>query len=483
MVNLFNNNPTIDSSQTNISSTVTVDAGPPVNLPQLSAADFAGRLLRLFPRGWLSNAAQQPGGIAYAQFLGIGTPLAFILSNMQFIAYGLRIKFAYGAALDTISQDYFGSGLPRNPGESDNSFRQRILQMLLIPRVTRPAIYNAILKVLGVTPRLSEPWAPGDTATIDLNSYLDVDGAQNVAPGRISDYIPYTGMIDIPIPVSSVTGGYPIYGIDIGCAIDVGTTALDMALLATNVIESTSTESSLNALVNAFKAMGITVWTRFLSGSSTTNIIYGFLQAYDQSPTYLVQSSEGYSFTLQSWLEAFGVWLEVPPWQTSVYMYARGSQFALHASTPPPQGYTLAWTAAVFKGPLPIALRVPVKTGQSALSCNLAIPAGTIPLIMPDWNTIPYVTGLTASTLSIGLSEAGSGNLDILFQTGSSTSVPQNATTLTVTDATLPPAYAVYATPSWPTTMSIEKAVGSFTLSFGTSAPAGAVVYYSLVAN
>ena len=482
MVTLFNNNPTVDSSQVNISGTVTVDAGPPVNLPQLTSTDFAGRLLRLFPRGWLSNAAQQPGGTAYAQFLSIGTPLAFILSNMQFIAYGLRIKFAYGSALDTISQDFFGNGLPRNPGETDSSFRQRILTMLLIPRVTRPAIYNAILKVLGVTPRLSEPWAPGDTATMDLSSYLDVDGGQNVAPSRISDAIPYTGMIDVPTPVSSVTGGYPIYGIDIGCALDVGTTALDLALLATNVVASTTFESSIQALIQSFKAMGITVWVRFLAGGSVNNVIYGFVQSAPNSPT-LTQASEGVEYTLQSWLQTFGVWLEVLPWLASSYLSTRSVLFSISTSTAPTQAYTVAWTAAVFKGPLPIALRVPVKPGQASLICNLAIPPGTVPLIMPDWDTTPYVTGLTPSTVSIGVSSAGPGNLDILFQTGSVATVGTGETTLVVTDSALPPTYALYATPSWPTTMSIEKAVGSFTLSFGTAAPAGAVVYYSPVAN
>ncbi len=484
MTTLFEPGVTIDQPIT-IDTPVTVDTPGSFysNLPDLSATDFAQRLLRLFPRGWSGGNANAPGGVVYAMFEGIGSTLASFLSQMQFIANGLRIKLAYGSALDTISVDYFGpNGLPRNPGESDASFRTRILQMLLLPRVTRYAILNAIKIILGVTPRLSEPWAPGDTASIDLNSYLDVDGSQNITPSRISDSTPFSGFIDIPTPVSSVTGGYPIYGLDNGLALDVGTTAIDMAFLATNVVGSTSFESSVFSLITSFKAMGITVWTRFLAGGSTNNTVYGFVQAYSGG-TSMAQASEGVEFTLQSWLQTFGVWCEVLPWLASVHLEFRGVLFQLATSVAPSQSYTIAWVAAIFKGPSPLALRVAVKSGQTSLTCVLPIPAGTVPLLMADWSTIPYVTALTPASVSISVSNAGAGNLDLLFQTGTATDVPTGNTTLTINDPTLPSSYALYATPSWATTMSIVKSSGSFILTFGTAAPAGAVVYWSPVAN
>ncbi len=483
MTTLFEPGVTIDQPIT-IDTPVTVDTPGSFysNLPDLSATDFTERFLRLFPRGWSGGNANAPGGVVYAMFEGIGTVLASFLSQMQFIANGLRIKLAYGTALDVISEDYFGAGLPRNPGESDDSFRTRILQMLLLPRVTRPAIFNAIKIILGVIPRLSEPWASGDTASIDLNSYLDVDGSQNIAPSRISDFLPFSGFIDIPTPVSSVTGGYPIYGLDKGLALDVGTTAIDMAFLATNVVGSTSFESSVFSLITSFKAMGITVWTRFLAGGSTNNTVYGFVQAYPGG-TSMAQASEGVEFTLQSWLQTFGVWCEVLPWMGSAYLAFRGVLFQIATTTAPSQTYTVAWVAAIFKGPSPLAVRVPVKTGQNSLTCALPIPTGTVPLLMADWPTIPYVTALTPASVSISVSNAGAGNLDLLFQTGTATDVPTGDTTLTINDPTLPSSYALYATPSWATTMSIVKSSGSFILTFGTAAPAGAVVYWSPVAN
>lgn len=481
---LFLPGTTVDSSQT-VDSDITVDTPGSfyVNLPNLANSDFAQRLLRLFPRGWLGDSAQAPGGVAYGTFLGIGTALSYLLSQLQFIAAGTRIKMAYGTALDTISVDYFGSnGLPRNPGELDASFRTRILQMLLIPRVTRAAIANIIEITTGVAPRVAEPWtAGGDCAALDLNSYLGVDGDENVAPGRIGDGLTYTGFVEVATPVSSVTGGYPLYAIDMGAALDLGTTALDLASLATNVLPSVGIEAQVIARLQAFKAWGITVGVRFLGNGALANTVTGFLGAFSTSAV-MSQQNEGVQFTLQSWLQSFGVFTEVLPWAASVYISQRGVNFAITASSAPSQSYNVGWLAATFRYPAPLALRVPVKASQSALTCSLAIPSGTVPILMPDWNTTPYVTSLTPASVGISVSNAGPGNLDLVFLAGSTAAVPQGNTSLTVT-ATLPTSYALYATPSWATTMQVAKSAGSFTLSFGTAAPSGAVIYWSAQPN
>ena len=485
MSNVFSPGVSADSPNT-ADGPWTADSGAGfyVNLPNLAATDFAARLLRLFPRGWLSDSAQAPGGAAYGTFLGIGTPLASLLAQTLFIANGIRVKTAYGTALDIISVDYFGpNGLPRNPGESDTSFRTRILQMLLIPRVTRAAIQNAVKILTGNAPRMAEPWtAGGDCAALDLNSYLGVDGTENIAPGRIGDALIYTGFMDVSIPVSSVTGGYPIYGIDIGAALDVGTTALGIANLATNVTPVTGYESQVMEQIQAFKAWGITVGVRFTASGALSNTVSGSVLVPSGS-TLLQQENEGVSFTMQSWLQAFGVWTEVLPWQASTYISQRGISFTVTASAAAASASTVGWTAAIFKGPTPTALRVPVKSGQSSLTCVLAIPDGMVPIIMPDWSTIPYVTALTPASIGLSVSNAGSGNLDIILMSGSAASVAASASSVTV-DATLPSSYALYATPSWATTLSVAKTGTSFTLTFGTAAPSGGgTVYWSAQPN
>ncbi len=485
MSNLFAPGVSADSTVTS-DSPWTADTGATfyVNLPDLAATDFAARLLRLFPRGWLSDAAQTTGGAAYGTFLGIGTPLASLLSQVLFIANGTRVKTAYGTALDIISVDYFGpNGLPRNPGESDASFQKRILQMLLIPRVTRAAIQNAVQIIVGYAPRMAEPWtAGGDCAALDLNSYLGVDGTENIAPGRIGDGLDFTGFMDVPIPVSGVTGGYPIYGIDIGAAIDVGTTALDIASLANNTAPVAGYESQVMAQVQAFKAFGIQVGVRFTASAALSNTVSGSVLV-PQSSNILQQENEGISFTMQSWLQAFGVWTEVLPWLASTYITQRGISFTVTATATAPSVATVGWTAAIFKGPSPTALRVPVKPGQSSITCVLAIPAGTVPILMPDWNTVPYVTSTTPASIGVSVSNAGSGNLDIIFLPGSTASVAASATSVTV-NATLPSSYALYATPSWATTLSVAKTPTSFTLTFGTAAPVGGgTIYWSAQPN
>lgn len=473
------------SSVTAGSTQSTADEGAfYVGLPALSADEFAARLLALFPRGWLSDSAQAPGGSAYATFKGIGTPLSDILAQGRFIASGIRIKLATGTALDTIAVDFFGpNGLPRNGGETDYSYRSRILKALLLPRVTRSAIQNAVKLLTGTAPRMAEPWAPGDCAAYDVNSYYDIDGPENVAPARYGGAgLVFTGFMDVASPVSSLTGGYPIYAIDKGLAYDVGLSAYDLASISGSLIPSTNFEADILARIQAFKAMGITVGVRFTANAALSNIMYGFVSCASGATT-ISQEISGVAFKLQSWLQGFGVWMEVLPWQASCYLSTRGINFTVTASAAPTSAQTVAWLAATFLNPDPVALRIPVKNTQNALTCVLGIPSGTIPVLMPHWDTIPYVTGMSAASLDIGLSNAGAGNLDLVFMDGTSAAVPGSSTTFDVV-ADLPSSYALFATPSWATTVSVAKSSGSFTLSFGTAAPAGGgTVYWASVAN
>ena len=474
-----------------VDETVTVDASVTVDtegsfyptIPPLSATDFTARLLSLYPRGWVGDDAKNPGGVAYAIFEGIGATLASFLSQMQFIANGLRIKLAYGTALDTISVDYFGvDGLPRNPGESDTSFRARILQTLLFPRVTRAAIQNAIEVATGITPRMGEPWSPGDCSSWDVHSYYGIDGPENIAPGRYGDGIPYTAFIDITSPISTSSGGFPIYALDIGAAFDVGTAAFDLANGGGGVSVNTSFVSTVSATVQAFKAFGITIGVRYTANGALNNTIGGVV-ASTTSSSQMALADTTITFTLQSWLQSFGLWLEVLPWLATCYFTERGVDFSVAASAPAPSGYTVAWLAAIYESSLDIALRVGVNAGQTSVACAFAIPSGTIPVISTDWSTLSWITGFTSNSLNIALSVAGPGNLDIIFLPGASLTIPSGTAQITV-DAVLPSAgYGLFATPSWQTTMAVYKGAGYFILSFGTAPSVDSTLYWAAVAN
>ena len=65
---------------------------------------------------------------------------------------------ADGNNLDLIAQDFFGTDLIRRPGESDDSFRNRILSGVMRLKASRPAMYNALLAL--VTPAFQAAGIP-----------------------------------------------------------------------------------------------------------------------------------------------------------------------------------------------------------------------------------------------------------------------------------------------------------------------------------
>jgi hypothetical protein len=482
MAHIFGLEPdfTADSDIT-ADSDVPVDSGgqPYVNLPDLAATDFANRLLRLFPNGWLSDAAQVPGGVAYATFLGIGTPLDYNLAQFQFVAAGLRIKLAYGSALDVISTDYFGNGLPRLPGETDTAFRARILAQLLRPRVTKAAVGAAILAAVGVSPIVCEPWSVGYTLCWDLNGYWSTDSQQN-APARWGDMIPFTGFIDISAPVNMATGGFPVYAYDIGFSWDIPTGAWDLAGFTPTPALEPNFIATVAETVEAYIAMGITVGIRFSSVSAITPN-FTAVAAFTASSNLIAQSNPALIFSMQSWLQTFGVWLEVLPWQASAWCPQRGVNFQFTASATASVAGTIGWYASIYTNPQSPALRVGVNAGQSSLTVSMVVASGLVPIITADWNTIPYVTSFGSGTMGISLSAAGPGNLDIAFVAGSTAGVSSGAPDVVISD-TFPETYGVFAVPSWQTTMSVSKSPGSFTLTFGTAPSAPGTIYWAVMA-
>lgn len=76
---------------------------------------------------------------------------------------------ATGQQLDIISIDYLGNNLPREAGESDASFRKRILSNILRPKCTRQAMYDALINMQDV-----------DRVFIfEPENYFDVGGGYN----------------------------------------------------------------------------------------------------------------------------------------------------------------------------------------------------------------------------------------------------------------------------------------------------------------
>jgi hypothetical protein len=189
----------------------------PTTIPPLSATDYANRMAALFPPGWSSPEAKSPGGVLYAVMGMIGGGLSFENGGLIYSLAATRIQTAINGALDLASLDYFGSGLyavPRNPGESDASYRVRLTAAMLQPRATRAAISAAVEAVTGYAPRIIEPWRPADTGAWG-HFYWDVDNARtpfrwtgSAIPAQRN--LAYQGFLECVLPTPALLNGNPV---------------------------------------------------------------------------------------------------------------------------------------------------------------------------------------------------------------------------------------------------------------------------------
>lgn len=239
----------------------------PTTIPALSALDFANRMAAVFPPGWSSPEAKSPGGVLYAIMGMIGGGLSFENGALRYALDATRIQTAQNGTLDLASQDYFGDGLPRNPGESDDSFRARILAGLLPSGATRAAVIKAVTDATGYAPRVIEPWRLADTGAWG-HGFWGVDNA--VTPGRWTGTgdrpgernLAYQGFLECVLPTPAVLNGNPVPCFDSNSFWGIaGTAWIDL--------ESTTTlgPQAVYDAINRTKCEGTIVWVRFVPAS------------------------------------------------------------------------------------------------------------------------------------------------------------------------------------------------------------------------
>ncbi|HHW4679688.1 MAG TPA: hypothetical protein ACQGQH_09730 [Xylella sp.] len=119
-----------------------------------------GRIKALMPR-WFSDSTPVLDallrGFAYAQ--------SFVHGLIVYAALQTRIKTATDGWLDIIATDFFGSSLRRKSGQSDASFRNRLLIHLFRERATRNGLVKVLTDLTGRTPVIFEPQRPLDTGS------------------------------------------------------------------------------------------------------------------------------------------------------------------------------------------------------------------------------------------------------------------------------------------------------------------------------
>ena len=125
-------------------------------------SDIVSRLKQLFPNGWFI-AGSVPLRDALLQ--GMATGLSWAYSALAYVRLQTRIGTATDGFLDLIALDFFGTTLTRAAGQSDASFRARILASLFRERGTRAALVAALTALTGRAPRVVELMRPADTGS------------------------------------------------------------------------------------------------------------------------------------------------------------------------------------------------------------------------------------------------------------------------------------------------------------------------------
>ena len=120
--------------------------------------DMLARLKATLPANWFADSTPTLDGL----LTGLAQLWSYLYAQIRFVREQTRIASATLGFLDAISQDFFGSALPRRLAEPDVNFRSRIQAELTRERNTRQAIISVLTDLTGRAPTVFEPARPAD---------------------------------------------------------------------------------------------------------------------------------------------------------------------------------------------------------------------------------------------------------------------------------------------------------------------------------
>lgn len=121
--------------------------------------DIAGRLRSVLPARWFGDATPVLDNLLNA----LATGWAYMFELLGYTQRQTRITSASDVWLDLVALDFFGPGLPRARGQSDQTFRPVVLRNILRSLGTRAALISAISDLTGRAPQVFEPRNTTDT--------------------------------------------------------------------------------------------------------------------------------------------------------------------------------------------------------------------------------------------------------------------------------------------------------------------------------
>jgi hypothetical protein len=217
------------------------------------SSDILSRLKQLFPGGWFTQGSVP---LRDALLQGAATGLAFAYSALAYVRLQTRIGTATDGFLDLIALDYFGTALSRAAGQTDASFRARILSALFQERGTRAALIAALKTLTGRTPAVVEVMRPADTG-----SYGGPLCGYGVAGAYGSMLLPFQCFVKVYRPAGV---GIPLvagYGIPSG-----GYSTPSRAAYASILqMQGSILDADIYAAIETVRPEATTVWTAISS--------------------------------------------------------------------------------------------------------------------------------------------------------------------------------------------------------------------------
>lgn len=214
-------------------------------------SDAFGRLRALLPTGWFGDLTLAP--VASALLQGYAWAISQVYALYLYARLQTRIKTATDGWLDMIAADFFGNTLMRTQGQSDASFRSRIVANMFRERGTRKAIVAVLTDLTGRAPVIFEPTRPADTG-----SYGGPAIGYGVAGGYGSLLLPYQAFVTAYRPAGS---GIPLvagYGISTGAYRTPSRSEYASTAMEANQIQ----DADIFAAVDAVKPAGTVVWVQ-----------------------------------------------------------------------------------------------------------------------------------------------------------------------------------------------------------------------------
>lgn len=214
--------------------------------------DFTNRLEKLIPNGWFAVGLTP---LRDGLLAGIANTLAYVYSLFAYLRLQTRIQTADGGFLDLTAGDFFGSTLFRTLGQSDDSFRARILANLLRERGTRNAVTSIITQLTGRAPIIFESQRPVDTGV-----YGGPGLAYGIAGGYGSYQLPYQAFVTVFRPAGQGIPNIAGYGIPTGAY----NTGSQLEYTTRSMVQGV-TDSDLYGALDGVRPAGYTLWAQIKS--------------------------------------------------------------------------------------------------------------------------------------------------------------------------------------------------------------------------